>query len=250
MLDTNQIFAAALGINNPWFIESVDLEKRKTVFVAEGKSSDTIKQFKSDFEYHNGNTSNITDVSCDMSKAFIKGVKDNLPNAKITFDKFHVLKIINEAVDAVRRSEAKDNPILTGKRYLFLKNDANLTKKQRKDKEELKLSDLNLKSMDALNMRETFQQIYYAKTESEFVGLLYGWYKWASSSNLTPMINAANMVKNHWDGIVNWKLSNINNGVLEGLNSEVQASKRKASAYTHLCPSDSNYLYVPMYLAN
>jgi transposase len=76
----------------------VDLEKRRTVFVAEGKSSDTIKQFKSDFEYHNGNTSNITDVSCDMSRAFIKGVKDNLPNAKITFDKFHVLKIINEAV--------------------------------------------------------------------------------------------------------------------------------------------------------
>jgi transposase len=209
----------------------VDLEKRRTIFVAEGKSSDTVKQFKQDLELRNGNSSNITDVSCDMSKAFIKGVNDNLPNAKITFDKFHILKIINEAVDTVRRQEAKENPILLGKRYLFLKNEQNLTKNQLAQKEALKLSDLNLKSMEALNMRETFQQIYFAQDEGKFVTLLYSWYKWLSNCSLAPMIKVAEMVKNHWSGIVNWKLSNINNGILEGLNSVVQAAKRKARGY-------------------
>ena len=67
-----------------------------------------------------------------MSPAFIKGVRDNLPKAKITFDKFHILKIINTGVDKVRREEVKDNPILKGARYVFLKNTQNLTKKQKK----------------------------------------------------------------------------------------------------------------------
>lgn len=66
--------------------------------------------------------------------------------------------------------------LLKGKRYLFLKNDANLTARQHADKEELKLSELNLKSMEALNMRETFQQIYHAQTESMFIKLLTQWY--------------------------------------------------------------------------
>jgi transposase len=209
----------------------VDLSKRQTIFVAEGKGSDTVCQFKSDLHTHKGNAANITDVSCDMSPAFIKGIKETLPNAKITFDKFHVLKIINEAVDIVRRQEAVHNPILKGKRYLFLKNDANLTSRQRADKEELKLSEVNLKSMEALNMRETFQQIYHAQTESEFVKLLTNWYQWVSTSSLQPMVKAAEMIKRHWDGIINWKISNINNGILEGLNSVVQAAKRKARGY-------------------
>lgn len=209
----------------------VDLEKRRTIFVAEGKNSDTVKQFKKDFEKHKGNVDHVTDVSCDMSPAFIKGVSENLPHAKITFDKFHVLKIINEAVDSIRRDEVKENPILKGKRYIFLKNEANLTQKQRKEKDELKMSDLNLKTMEALNMRETFQQIYHTNSEREFENLLIDWHSWVSNCTLKPMQKVAEMINKHWDGIINWKRSHINNGILEGLNSVVQAAKRKARGY-------------------
>lgn len=62
-----------------------------------------------------------------MSPAFIKGVHNNLPQAEITFDKFHMLKLINEAVVQVRRAESKDNPLLKGTRFKFLKNEQNLT---------------------------------------------------------------------------------------------------------------------------
>ncbi|RTL02410.1 MAG: ISL3 family transposase [Proteobacteria bacterium] len=209
----------------------VDLEKRRTIFVAEGRSNETVKQFKNDFTEHNGDVLQITDVSCDMSPAFIKGVKENLPNAEITFDKFHVLKIINEAVDTVRREEVKHNPILLGKRYIFLKNEVNLTAKQRQEKQKLILSEVNLKSMEALNMRETFQQIYHAQSDIEFVLLLTKWHEWVSNSALEPMKKSAEMVKKHWDGIVQWKKSQINNGILEGLNSVIQAAKRKARGY-------------------
>lgn len=209
----------------------VDLKKKKTMFVTEGKGSSTLLAFKHDLEAHGGVANNITDVSCDMSPAFIKGVRDNLPEAQITFDRFHVLKLINEAVDQVRREEAKDNPLLKGTRFLFLKNDRKLTQAQRDQKEELKLSKLNLKSIEALNLRETFQQIYCAHTEEQFELLLTQWHDWAMKSQLTPMEKVAKTIKNHWDGIVRWKKTQINNGILEGLNSVVQAAKRKARGY-------------------
>ena len=209
----------------------VDLEKKKTLFVAEGKDNATVKAFVEDLAQHNGDATNITDVSCDMSPAFIKGVKENLPSANITFDKFHIIKIISEAVDEVRRIEAAKNPLLKGSRYIFLKNEKNLTAEQRDRKNKLKLSTLNEKLFRALHLREAFQQIYAAQTEQEFKGLLTKWYYWATHSKLHPIKKAAKTLKNHWDGIIQWKKSQINNGILEGLNSIVQAAKRKARGY-------------------
>lgn len=209
----------------------VDLEKKKTLFVAEGKDSATVKAFAEDLVKHQGDVNNVTDVSCDMSPAFIKGVAENLPSAKITFDKFHILKLINAAVDEIRRTEAQTNPLLKGTRYIFLKNEKNLTQAQRNKKEELKLSALNSKLFRALALRETFQQLYGAPTEKAFEDLLNKWYFWATHSQLDPMKKAARTIKNHWDGIIQWKKSQINNGILEGLNSIVQAAKRRARGY-------------------
>jgi len=207
----------------------VDLNQKKTVFVTEGKDAKTVDEFKSHIESHQGKPENITDVSCDMSPAFINGVNKNFPQAEITFDKFHIIKVINEAVDSVRRQESKSNPLLKGTRYIFLKNDTNLTEFQKATK--FSLSKLNLKSMRALNIRESFQQIYTAKTLNEFETLLKKWYFWATHSKLEPMKKAAKTIKSHWDGIVNWKKSQINNGILEGLNSIIQAAKAKAKGY-------------------
>ena len=144
----------------------VDLHKKKTIFITAGKDSQTVADFSVDLKEHNATPEQIKEVSCDMSPAFIKGVKEELPNARITFDKFHILKIINEAVDQVRRTEAMTNPLLKktlkNTRYIFLKNDVNLTQKEKVKKIELSMSSLNLKSMKAMQIRENFQQIYYA----------------------------------------------------------------------------------------
>lgn len=109
----------------------VDLDEKRTIFITEGKSSQTVVEFVKDFQGHKGDAQKIENVSCDMSPAFIKGVEENLPNAEITFDKFHVIKIINEAVDEVRRQESKTNPLLKNSRYVFLKNQCNFTKKKK-----------------------------------------------------------------------------------------------------------------------
>ena len=121
----------------------VDLYKKALVHLSDGKSNQTVVDFFAVLEQQKGNKEQVKSVNCAMSPAFIKGIKENLPNAKITFDKFHIIKIINEGVDQVRRAEAKENPIMKGTRYLFLKNEQPLSQKQQQKKVELELADIN-----------------------------------------------------------------------------------------------------------
>lgn len=88
------------------------------LFVADGRDADTVAQVADDLEAHNGDASHIKEICIDMSGAFIKGVGHNLTEAEITFDKFHTVKLVNDAVDKVRRAEAKRRPEVKRSRYL------------------------------------------------------------------------------------------------------------------------------------
>jgi len=220
----------------------VDLEESKTIFATEGKDNATIGRFKDDLIDHGGNPEAIDDVSCDMSPAFIKGIKENLPNAQITFDKFHIIKTLNEAVDEVRRQEQKGQPELKNTRYIFLKNPENLTSKQSNLLEDLKLKDLNLKTMRAYQLRLNFQEVWLLPPD-QAEPFLKKWYYWATHSRLEPMKKAAYTIKEHWDGVLNWFKSKISNGILEGINSLVQAAKARARGYR-----TNDYLIAMIYL--
>lgn len=209
----------------------VDLLKKRTIFIAEGNDQNTVKAFVDDLQAHNGSAEAVRDVSCDMWPAFIKGVKDNLPNARITFDRFHIMKVINTAVDTVRKQEVQTQAMLKGTKYIFLKNEKNLTNAQHQKRQELSMSRLNLKSIKALHIRENFQEIYKMPTLELFEAMLKRWYFWATHSRIQPMIDAARTIKAHWEGVVQWKKSHIDNGLLEGLNSLIQAAKAKARGF-------------------
>ncbi|MCP4985933.1 MAG: ISL3 family transposase [Colwellia sp.] len=209
----------------------VDMVKRKIVYITEGKNHETVKKFVSFLEQHKGNRNNITDVSSDMSSAFIKGISKYLKKAETTFDKFHIVKKINEAVNEVRKNEVTEQELLKGSKYLFLTNKENLSEKQLAKLEKLKMSKLNLKTIKALQMRENFQSIYDSQSFSEFEKKLNDWYFWVTHNKLKPMIKVAKTIKKHWDGILRWYNSRINNGTLEGINSVIQAAKAKARGY-------------------
>ena len=85
--------------------------------------------------------------------------------------------------------------------------------------------------MRALCIREAFQKIYQADRLDDFKVLLNKWYFWATHSRLKPIIEAAKTIKRHWAGVLKWKETQINNAILEGLNSILQAAKRKARGY-------------------
>ena len=206
-----------------------DIDTRRVIFVADGKDSSTVEAFAADLKAHGGDPEAITEVCIDMSGAFIKGTAEHLPNAQITFDKFHAVKIVNDAVDQVRRGEQKTRPELKKTRYIWLKNSTNLTQPQQETLGNLSKS--NLKTARAYQMRLTFQDLYSKPNRADGEAFLKKWYFWMTHSRLQPMIDAAKTVKRHWDGILRWFDSKIANGFSEGINSLIQAAKAKARGY-------------------
>jgi transposase len=224
-----------------------DIDRARVLFATEGRDAATVAAFADDLAAHGGDPAAIEEVCIDMSPAFIKGVGENLPNAAITFDKFHAVKIINDAVDQVRRGEQKGQSLLRGTRYLWLRNPANLSERQRATLDSLPKR--HLKTARAYQIRLAFQELYDQDTPGQAAAFLKRWYFWArlaqgsarrslvewpdegTHCRLSPMIDAAHTVKRHWDGILRWFDSKIANGLIEGINSLVQAAKAKARGY-------------------
>ena len=206
----------------------VDIDQARVLFATEGKDAATVAAFADDLAAHGGNPAAIEEVCIDMSPAFIKGVAESLPEAAVTFDKFHAVKIINDAVDDVRRAEQKQQGVLRGTRYIWLRNPDNLSERQRSTLEALPMR--HLKTARAYQIRLAFQDLYEQPSD-EAASYLKKWYFWATHSRLEPIIDAAHTVKRHWDGILRWFDSKIANGLIEGINSLVQAAKAKARGY-------------------
>jgi transposase len=218
----------------------VDIDQARVLFATEGRDAASIAGFADDLAAHGGDPEAISEVCIDMSPAFIKGVTDSLPNAAITFDKFHAVRIINDAVDRVRRSEQKQQSLLRGTRYIWLRNPANLSNAQRTTLAGLPTR--HLKTGRAYRIRLAFQDLY-DQPSAEAEDFLKTWYFWATHSRLAPVIEAARTVKRHWDGILRWFDSKIANGLIEGINSLVQAAKAKARGYR-----STRYLKAMVYL--
>jgi len=95
---------------------AADAQARRVIFVTGGRDAKTIEALAADLLAHGCPPEQITSVSIDMSPAFIKGVSSELPNAQLTFDKFHVVAHANAAVDKTRRIEQRTDKSLKGMR--------------------------------------------------------------------------------------------------------------------------------------
>lgn len=210
----------------------VDLKERNVIFATEGKDHTTVDTFVEDFKAHNGNPDNIRIVTCDMSLGFRKGIADNFPNSQTIIDKFHVIKHANEAVDAVRKAESKENPILKKTKYLWLKNEGNLTDKQLEWKQELMKASRHLKTGRAYAMRVELQDIYEQASDRQTAeARLSKLCTWMMHSRLAEMKKLCRLIKDHWNEILNYFDYKFTNAILEGMNSIIQNVKRRARGF-------------------
>lgn len=208
----------------------IDLDTSKVLYIADGKKATTIEEFKEIFVAHNGKAENITDITCDMSMGFTAGIEKAFKNSKIVYDKFHVMKVINEAVDKVRKSEVREQPMLKQTRYIWLKNKNNLKEKQKETLQ--KMSKMNLKTGKAYRLKIAFQDIYnmnYTKEIAE--GEFKEWMQWAVRSKLPEFKSAAKTIGSKLVGILNYFENKLTNAVLEGTNSMIQSIKSRARGY-------------------
>ena len=208
---------------------TMDLVLRRLLFGSVGRDGDTLAAFIKDLKAHGGMPEQIRDVCCDLSPAYIKGIREHLPKAEITFDRFHLMKLMNEALDAVRREESSSTPGLKRTRYHWLKNPGDLTQSQKMRLRELKA--MNLQTVEAYQMKLLFQDFFEQANPRAARMFLADWCTLADTSKIKPLMKLADTLRSHQRGILNWWRSRISNGLIEGMNSLIQAAIAKARGY-------------------
>ena len=225
-----------------------DLVRRRVLFATEGKDWETWVRFVEALEKHNGHRHAITQASMDMSQAYQKGVRENCRNAQLVFDKFHVIKQANEAVDQVRGAEVRRGgkgvwEALQKTTWIWRKNPENLT--EHEQERLAKIEHKNLATAKAYQMRMVLQDIYRspdATTARRRFKVWIRWVRWVAryyqqGGLFRSMLKLAQMIEDHLAGILAHWQSGLTNAFMEGLNSVFSATKRKARGYrstTHL----------------
>jgi len=208
----------------------VDIEQRRVLFASPGKGADNIKKSVEYLKEKSVDPMEIKQVCIDMSPAFISGCINHLSQAAITFDKFHVVKEVNAAMDDLRRIERSGNEMLKGHKYTFLKN--KLTPKLQNERD--MLLQMYPKLGEGYRLMLLFKDFWDIQDKEEAEGYLAFWCDLAKESGIAPFVKAVNTIKAHWSGIINYIVSKINNGILEGINSKIQLAKKRARGYRNI----------------
>jgi transposase len=218
----------------------VDLQAKRVLLAVEGKDASVWERFTEELGKHNGHPQAITQIAIDMSPAYKKGVREHFGNATVVFDKFHVVSQVVQAVDEVRRLEARTDSQarseLTRTSWLWRKNPETWTAKEGDRWTQLK--DKPLVTGLAYAMRLQLQRAYDAPTAAQARARFEAWCHWVRTEAaalavgwLEPMRKAADMVERHLDGILAHWQQGLTTAFMEGLNSLFSAVKRRARGY-------------------
>jgi transposase len=175
----------------------------------------------------------ITHVSLDMWDPYIKALAEHCPNAKLVFDKFHVVKKVNEAIDKIRRKEFADASVderkeMKHKRWVILKRPTNLNQDQKETLNELLENNKTL-SM-AYMIKEQILSIFEDKTSTfeKICERINIWFENILSSGLEEFNGVMNTIQNYLQGVLNYFRYGMTNAIAEGFNTKINIIKRRA----------------------
>lgn len=146
-------------------------------------------------------------ISADMWEAYLIVLRRKAPQARIIFDRFHIVRHLNEAVTKVRQqlirdAEPQTRRDLKNTRFPVLKLPASRTPKDRQVLEEQVRS--NRKLYRAMLLKDDFMDLYSYRREGWARRFLDGWLSRAMYSKIEPLKKVARMIRNHLDGVVGW----------------------------------------------
>jgi transposase len=213
---------------------AADAIERRVLSVTEGRDAKAVKTIASELADHGCPPEQIESVSIDMSPAFIKGCAEELPNARVTFDKFHVVWHANAAVDKMRRIEQRSDKSLKGMRWALLKDRADLKPEAATELDALIARMTRVRTARAWAYKEQLREILERKQINVVRAMLLHWCTCVMRSKVEPMKEVAALVRRHLEGIVAWAQTRQTNGFLEALNGLFQAAKRRARGFTRL----------------
>lgn len=206
---------------------------RRLIWSGEGREKATLRRFFDDIG--DEQAKRLEAVCCDMWANYVDVIKERAPQVGLVFDKFHLVRHLLNAVNDVRKEEARilkrDFPeLLKGTRYIWLKNPENLTDRQR-----LRLAELEkqrgLQILKAYELKELFRHLWGYRSKAWAKKYLDRWFWWATHSRIEPMRDFAWMLRRHEDGILAYFDHRIDNGAVEAMNNNAKAISHRARGF-------------------
>jgi transposase len=179
----------------------------------------------------------IAAVCVDMWEPFTNSIREHAPQAKIIYDKFHVMQHANRAVDEVRRAEffrkgKQMRDLIKGKRWLLLSRWVNLDRDKRQQLNELFA--LNRKMLKAYLLKESLERLWHYRYEGGMARYFQAWIDQLRWQRLKPFQKLAHMLLNHLEGILNYCRTKVRFGVVEAVNGNIKALIRRGRGYRNL----------------
>jgi transposase len=219
----------------------VDLDAKRVLFACRGRSGVALALFKTFLDSKGVSTIGL-DFTCDMSPAYLQGIKEAFPDARVTLDKFHLVAMLTKAVDETRKAEGKRLRELAGSRWIWLKNPQSLTASQQEELRSFFLQESVCETAKAYGFKLGFQELFSYKQRAAR-RLFQGWLDAALASGLNHVERVARTLSKMKELVLNWFETRISYGILEGFHSVLQATKNKARGY-----KDPNNLIAMSYL--
>ena len=171
----------------------VDLDTSRVIHVTEGKGKATLHSIQQHLETKGVEKEQVKQISMDLSPAFIAGAAESFPEAQITFDRFHVVKLLNEAMNQVRMIERKEHDALKGHKYTFLKNRVNLSDKQEESLAEM--ITLYPTLGEAYRLKVLFNDLWDMPNKESAEAFLQQWCHEVESAKIPAFIKFAKTVE-------------------------------------------------------
>lgn len=205
-------------------------QRARVLAVVPGRDANAVAEAQADLAKHGLKAEAVQTVCTDFSAAYIKGVEETYPAARQIFDFFHLMKLAGEAVDQVRRRERKEFPErLKGTRWLWLKRPERLKPEEQRKLERLRRS--QLQTGRAYNYLDSLRSLMNTDEPETAERALWQWTRWVLRGRIEEMKKVARTIRRHWEGVVAYLWTRINNGTAEALNGIIQTVKRKARGF-------------------
>jgi len=224
----------AVGKGHRYFTLVLDLHTGAVVFVGDGKGAAALVPFWRQVRRAHAK---IKAVATDMSKAYIRAVRDHLPHAVHVFDHFHVIKLFNEKLSAFRRElyhqaqSDQERRVLKGTRWLLLKNPENLDDERNEFERLMAALRLNQPLAIAYYLKEDLRQIWQQANKPNARRVLKDWLARARASGIRMLLQFADTLDEHQEGVLAYYDCPISTGPLEGTNNKIQTMKRQAYGF-------------------
>jgi transposase len=224
----------SIGGGHRYLTIVLDLASGAILFVGDGKGASALAPF---WRRLKASRATIDAVAMDMSAAYVFAVTEHLPGATIVFDKFHVVKLMNEKLSDLRRelhreaTDRLDKQVLKGTRWLLMKNPEHLDDERNESVRLQEALELNHPLATAYYLKEDLRQLWSQKAKATARKFLDRWIRRATSSGIRILQQLAKTLQAHRHGLLSWYDFRISTGPLEGINNKVRTLQRTAYGY-------------------